>query len=105
MRAMLTERPHLRLLASNSPGHAARAPRLMSLSQGSLIVRSHELLRPGQQVQVTIHFVSSGREVTIDGEVVWANHDLGDMALGFMAVSEGGREAIAVYLAERVGRR
>jgi hypothetical protein len=103
---MLTERPHLRLLASNNPGaYAARAPQLMSLSQGSLIVRSDDLLEPGQQVQVTIHFVSSGREVTIDGEVVWANHVLGDMALGFVAVSEGGREAIAVYLAERIGRR
>jgi hypothetical protein len=77
----------------------------MSLSQGSLIVRSRELLEPGQDVQVTIHFVSSGREVTIDGEVVWANHNLGDMALGFVTISEGGREAIAGYLAERVGHR
>jgi Tfp pilus assembly protein PilZ len=80
-------------------------PQLMSLSQGSLIVRSHELLAPGQKVQVTIHFIDSDREVTIDGEVVWANHQLGDMAFGFVAVSEGGREAIAGFLIERAGHR
>lgn len=101
----MTDRPHLSLVATIKPGHVARPPQLMSLSQGSLIVRAHDLLEPGQKAQVTIHFIDSGRDVEIVGEVVWANQQLGDMALGFEAVSEGGREAIAGYLAERAGHR
>lgn len=96
---------HLSLVASIKQGHGDRLPQLMSLSQGSLIVRSDQLLEPGQKVQVTIYFIDSGREVTIEGEVAWANHQLGDMAFGFVAVSEGGREAIAGYLLERAGHR
>lgn len=95
----------LSLVASVRQSHLFRLPQLMSLSQGSLIVRSNELLEPGQKVQVTIHFIDSGLEVTIDGEVVWANHQLGDMALGFAAISAGGREAIAGYIVEQVDHR
>lgn len=80
-------------------------PQLMSLSQGSLIVRSQELLEPGQRVKVTVHMVDSGQEVTIDGEVVWANHPLGDMALRFLDPSEEAREAIAAYLSQWAANR
>lgn len=101
----MANRPHLSLLAHIRPGHATHLPQLMSLSQGSLIVRSRELLEPGQKVKVTVHLVDSGRQITIDGEVVWANHPLGDMALRFLALSEGGREAIASYLADWAANR
>jgi hypothetical protein len=101
----MTHRPHLSLVASYQPGRVTRLPQLLSLSQGALIVRDRELLEPGQLVQVTVHFVGSGQQVTIDGEVVWANHELGDMALRFLALSEGGREAIAEYLVERAANR
>jgi len=37
--------------------------------------------------------------------VVWANQKLGDMALRFLALSEGGREAIAEYLVELAANR
>jgi Tfp pilus assembly protein PilZ len=77
----------------------------MSLSQGSLIVRSRELLEPGQRVQMTVHLVDSGQAITIIGEVVWANHSLGDMALRFLDLSEGGREAIAEYLLDWAANR
>ncbi len=77
----------------------------MSLSQGSLVVRAQELLEPGQKARVTIHLVDSGQDVEIDVEVVWANHKLGDMALRFETLCEGGREAIAQFIADRAARR
>ena len=101
----MAHRPHLSLVASHHPGRPARLPQLLSLSQGALIVRDRELLEPGQRVQVTVHLVDSGQEVTIDGEVVWANHELGDMALRFLELSEGGREAISEHLVERAANR
>lgn len=101
----MADRPHLSLVAHVRPGHATRLPQLMSLSQGSLIVRSRELLEPGQRVKVTVHLVDTGCEITIDGEVVWSNQPLGDMALRFLALSEGGREAIAAYLIEWAANR
>lgn len=93
------------LMAHFRPDQAAHLPQLMSLSHGSLIVRSRELLEPGQRVRVTVHLVNSGQEVTIEGEVVWANHQLGDMALRFLELSEGGREAIAAHLSEWAASR
>jgi PilZ domain len=59
----------------------------------------------GQRVQVTVHLVDSGREVSIEGEIVWANQQLGDMALRFLTISAGGREAIAGYLIESAAQR
>ena len=101
----MTDRPHLSLVACVRPGNGTGLPQLMSLSLGSLIVRARELLEPGQRVTVTVHLVDSGRQITIDSEVVWANHPLGDMALRFLDLSEGGRDAIAAYLAAWAANR
>jgi hypothetical protein len=101
----MPDRPYLSLVASVRPGNATGLPQLMSLSQGSLIVRARELLEPGQKVRVTLHLVDSGQEITIIAEVVWANHPLRDMALRFLNLSAGGREAIAEYLMEWAANR
>jgi PilZ domain len=101
----MVDRPHLSLVASVRPGLATRSPQLMSLSQGSLVVRAHEFLKPGQKARVTIHFIDSGQDVEIDVEVVWANHKLGDMALRFETLGEVGREAVARFIADRAARR
>jgi hypothetical protein len=103
--AKMADGPHLNLVASVRPGNATRLPQLMSLSQDSLIVRARELLEPGQKVRMTVHLIDSGQEITIIGEVVWANHSLGDMALRFLNLSAGGREAIAEYLVEWAANR
>lgn len=101
----MAHEPHLSIVASLHPLSGTRLPQLRSLSEGALIVRDRELLEPGQAVRVTVLLADSGREVTIDGEVVWANHGLGDMALRFLDLSEGGREAIAEYVVERAENR
>ena len=102
---MMVDRPHLSLVASVRPDLAAQMPQLMSLSEGSLVVRAHELLEPGQKARVTIHLIDSGQDVEIDVEVVWANHKLGDMALRFEALGEEGQAAIAAHIAKRAARR
>ncbi len=102
---MMEERPHISLVATVRPDSATRLPQLMSLSQGSLVIRAHTLLEPGQKTRVTIHFSNLGQEIQIDCEVVWANHALGDMAMRFTTLSEGGREAIAQHIADRSARR
>ena len=73
-------------------------PQLVNISGGSLIVKTDELLQRGQAVLVTIHFADSSQEVQIETEVVWANPRLGDMALRFVTLGEGGAELIANYL-------
>lgn len=97
--------PQINLVASARPGLPARQPLLLNLSPGSLLIRSSHLLEPGQAVQVTIHFADFGLDVQFDAEVVWANRKLGDMALRFVSIGEGGSEAIATYLDARARYR
>jgi len=101
----MNDRPHLNIYATIRPSLVARRPQLMSLSREGLVVRAHRLLGPGQRARVTIHFIDSGRDVESDVEVASVNHDLGDMALRFVTLTEGGREAIALYIGARAARK
>ena len=98
-------RPRLAVSASIKRSVAGGMPQLVNLSEASLVLRTRELLQPGQTVDLTIHFTDSACEVQIEAEVVWANQQLGDMALRFVTIREDGSQVIAAYRAERAKSR
>jgi hypothetical protein len=76
-------------------------PRLVNLSEGVAVVRTEILLDLGEPVDMTIYFVEANQEVQIKAEVVWANENLGDMALKFLRMSPVGEALVADFIAKQ----